>query len=319
MNKSLILLFLLIPTWLSLWSQVVPAVEENIPYLVTFGGDSDPSWGDDNFCQIFFCLIPFDFHEPFFLRVYDPDTGGNLDELKGFFNTITRFSVYGGEGCWSDTAAQSMYLKGNYKSGFLLSSKTFGGEAGYDRGYFTFGPFNPAEGEYSEKLGGRIFKIISEGISGDDGNLYKYFLSTSADRNTDIEGGNFFTYKYHFRLHDDQRKISQIYPYIDDKTISVEISNFDWDTDGLIRIFSVIKNGVICEVSDDNNWIIRKFPIFEEEKNSTLEIQFLKNQKDQIRSNNVVIAIRNQYGETLPFFVVPIGGVPVYSPKIRMR
>jgi hypothetical protein len=32
-----------------------------------------------------------------------------------------------------------------------------------------------------------------------------------------------------------------------------------------------------------------------------------------------VVGVRNQYGESLPFFVVPIGGVPVYSPKIRMR
>jgi hypothetical protein len=33
----------------------------------------------------------------------------------------------------------------------------------------------------------------------------------------------------------------------------------------------------------------------------------------------VVMAIRNQYGISLPFYVVPIGGVPVYSPKIQMK
>jgi len=56
-----------------------------------------------------------------------------------------------------------------------------------------------------------------------------------------------------------------------------------------------------------------------EEKNSTIEIQFIKNQNLQVRNNNVVIAVRNQYGESLPFYVVPIGGIPVYSPKIRMK
>ncbi len=300
-------------------AQVAPAIEENIPFLVTFGKDADITWGDDDFLQIFFCLIPFDHKDPFYIRVYDPDTGGEFDEVKGTFNTTTMFSVYAGPGCWSDTASQSIRPMGNYKSGYLLSSKTFGSDSEYDKKYYSFGPFNPQEGEYAEKLGGRVFKIIAEGLSGDDGNLYKYQLSSSNVNNVDIEGGNFFTYKYHFRLHDDQKRISQIYPYVDDKTISVEVSNFDWDKDGLIRIFSVAKNGLLCDVSNDGDWVVNRFPIIEEEKNSTLEIQFIKNQISHIKNNNVVISIRNQYGLSLPFFVIPIGGVPVYSPKIRMK
>ncbi len=40
------------------WSQSAPAEEENIPHLVTFGADAERSWGDDDFCQIFFLLVP---------------------------------------------------------------------------------------------------------------------------------------------------------------------------------------------------------------------------------------------------------------------
>jgi len=286
---------------------------------MTFGGNALTSWGDDDFCQIFFCVIPTSQTDPVYIRVYDPDTGGDLDELKGEFNTIVNFSVYAGVGCWSDTAAQSIHPSGNYKSGYLLSSKSFGADLKYDKKWYTFGPFNPAEGEYVEKLGGRVFKVIAQGISGDDGNIYKYFLSTNQLENVPVEGGNFFTYKYHFRLSDDQKRVCQIYPFVDDKTISIEVSNFDWDNDGIIRIFSVAKNGVLCDVSGEDNWIVNKFPIVAEEKNSTIEIQFIKNQNQQVRNNNVVIAVRNQYGESLPFYVVPIGGIPVYSPKIRMK
>jgi len=286
---------------------------------MTFGGDASTSWGDDDFCQIFFCLIPSSQTEPVYIRVFDPDTGGALDEVKGVFNTIINFSIYAGKGCWSDTAAQSIRLAGNYKSGYLLSSKSFGADLKYDKKWYTFGPFNPSEGEYAEKLRGRVFKIIAQGISGDDGNLYKYFLSTNQVENAAVEGGNFFTYKYHFRLSDDQKHVSQIYPFADDKTISIEVSNFDWDNDGMIRIFSIAKNGILCDVSGENNWVIRKFPITDEEKNSTIEIQFIKNQSVQIKNNNVVVAVRNQYGISLPFYVVPIGGVPVYSPKIQMK
>jgi hypothetical protein len=304
---------------LPVFSQSAPAIDENIPYLMTFGGNASTSWGDDDFMQIFFCLIPSSQTDPLYIRVYDPDTGGDLDEIKGDFNTMINFSIYGGKGCWSDTAAQSIHPSGNYKSGYLLSSKSFGFEPKYNKMWYSFGPFNPSEGEYAEKLGGRVFKIIAQGVSGDDGNLYKYFLSTSPTENVAVEGGNFFTYKYHFRLSDDQKHVSQIYPFVDDKTISIQVSSFDWDNDGIIRIFSVAKNGIICDVSGDNDWIVKEFPIITEEKNSTIEIQFIKNKTVQVKNNNVVVTVRNQYGESLPFYVVPIGGVPVYSPKIRMK
>jgi len=315
---ALVISFIL-STGIGLFSQSAPAIDENIPYLITFGGNAQTSWGDDDFCQIFYCIIPPSQTGPVYIRVYDPDTGGDLDELKGEFNTIVNFSIYGGNDCWSDTAAQVLKNSENNKSGYLLSSKSFGNEPKYDKKWYSFGPFNPSEGKSVEKLGGRVFKIVSQGISGDDGNLYKYFLSTSPNENIAVEGGNWFTYKYHFRLSDDQKHVSQIYPFVDDKTISIQISNFDWDNDGIIRIFSVAKNGILCDVSGDNNWVIREFPIVDEEKNSTVEIQFIKNQSIQIRNNNVEVIVRNQYGISLPFYVVPIGGVPVYSPKIRMK
>lgn len=300
-------------------SQSAPAVDENIPYLMTFGGNAVTSWGDDDFCQIFFWVVPASQKQPVYLRVFDPDTGGSLDELKADFNTVVSFSIYGGERCWSDTAAQSIRPSGSFKSGYLLASKSFGSDPKYDRNWYCFGPFNPSEGEYVEKLGGHVFKIIAQGVSGDDGNIYKYFLSTSASENRAVEGGNLFTYKYHFRLPDNQKQVCQIYPFADEETISVEVRNFDWDDDGTIRIFSVAKNGVMCSVSSENEWIRKVFPIVNVERNSSLEIQFIKSQTKQIKNNNVVVTVLNQYGITLPFYVIPIGGIPVYTPEIKVK
>lgn len=319
MIKNVLIILLILAAGRDLISQPAPAADENIPYLVTFGGNASTTWGDDDFCQIFFFVIPSSQTNPVYLRVFDPETGGDLDEAKGEFNTVESFSVYGGNGCWSDTAARSTHPRGNYKSGYLLTSKSFGSDPVYNKQWYSFGPINPFEGEFVEKFGGYVFKIIVQGLSGDDGNLYKYFLSTNRVDNKAVEGGNLFTYKYHFRLPDDQKQICQIYPFVDDKTISVEVSNFDWDNDGTIRVFSVAKNGIFCEVSGDNNWKTSKFPIAEEEKNSSLEIQFVKNQAIQIKNNNVVVTVKNQYGVSLPFFVIPIGGIPIYSPKIQMK
>ena len=303
----------------SVYSQNAPAVDENIPFLVTFGAQALKSYGDDDYLQVFFCVIPTSHAAPIYIRVYDPDTGGDIDEKLLNFNTTVNFSVYGGKNCWTSISTVNSITKDNCKSGFLLSSKSFGVDPKYDKKWFTFGPFNPSEGEYVQVLGGRVFKIIAQGISGNDGNLYKYFLSSRPDENVPIEGGNFFTYKYHFRLSDDQKHVSQIYPYVDDKTISIEVSNFDWDNDGMIRIFSNSKNGISCDVSGEDNWISQKFPIIDKEKNSTIEIQFIKSKSVRIVNNNVVVTVKNQYGISLPFFVVPIGGVPVYSPKIKMK
>jgi hypothetical protein len=50
-----------------------------------------------------------------------------------------------------------------------------------------------------------------------------------------------------------------------------------------------------------------------------MEIQFIKNNRTHIRNNNVVVIVQNQYGESLPFYVIPIGGRPVYNPALQFR
>ncbi|GAB4295617.1 MAG: hypothetical protein Kow0068_20190 [Marinilabiliales bacterium] len=311
--------FLLITISIISFAQPVPTEEENIPYLVTFGKQGDISWGDDDFCQVFFFRIPKDYKNPLYIRVYDPDCGGAIDEEKTGFNTKTRFSVYGGKSCYSDPDARKTNPVGNYKSGNLLASKIFDSKPDYDQKWYTFGPFNPSEGEYIDKYEGYIFKVIAEGITGDDGNLYKYYLSTQADNNKPIEGGNSFTYEYTFRLYDDAKNVSHIYPYIDENVISIKQSNFDWDDDGEIRILSVTKNCIKSKTSGDSNWAHAVHKIDDEEHNTSLDIQFRKNPFKPVKNNNVVVYITNQYGELLPFYTTPIGGIPEYKYSIGVK
>ncbi len=163
------------------------------------------------------------------------------------------------------------------------------------------------------KFDGYVFKVICDGIEGDDGNLYRYFLSTSPSENRAVEGANAFAYEYSFRMYDDPKEVSHIYPYVDDRAISVKLSNFDWDSDGFIRTVSVARKGQLSKVSAENNWVEDEFKIFDEEKNTSLDIQFIKKQSPPVKNNNVVVSVRNQYGELLPFYVIPIGGVPKYK------
>lgn len=314
---KLILLFALLIFNQLLFSQAVPAPEENIPFLVTFGKEGDKSWGDDDFCQVFFFVIPESYKEPFYIRIFDPGIGGKHDEQKGAYNTKSTYTVYGGKGTVSSKDAKRSDPTGNYKSGNLLAKKSFTTE--HDDAWYSMGPFNPTTGELSKKYGGLVFKVICEGVSGDDGNLYRYFMSTSSSKNQAIEGGNAFTFEYTFRMHDDPNEVSHIYPYIDGDVVSVLQRNFDWDNDGELKFISVIRLGVNLKKSGDGNWGKSQHKILPKEKESSLDVQFHKNKTRPSKNNNIGFIMRNQYGEAMPFYVIPIGGIPKPTGKIGIQ
>jgi hypothetical protein len=315
MTRLYYISILLIISTLAL-AQPVPNVEENIPYLMTFGPSAETSWGDDDFSQAFFFLIPEEYDQPFFIRVYDPDTGGAIDEIAGQFNTRQVYEIYGGERVWSEVDARETSPTGNYKSGTLLASRAFAENPRYDNSWYTFGPFNPAQGEYAEMFRGRIFKIICEGVAGDDGNMYRYFLSTQPDENRPIEGANAFAYEYSFRMHNNTEEVSHIYPYVEEGTISVKISNFDWDFDGNIVVISVARQGREVRVSGEDYWTDDELRVLDEEVGTSFDFRFVK-ARPLVKNNNVVVNVRNQRGETMPFYTIPIGGVPKYRGEVE--
>ena len=312
---------LFIITWATLSGQAVPGKDENIPFLVTFGKDGETSWGDDDFSSIFFFTIPKDFKQQFYIKVFDPESGGENDEIQGFFDSKTMFSVYGGKGVDPDKNEESRGLLDgvNFKTGNLLASRVFGNENRYDNKYYAFGPFNPTEGDYNEKWQSYIFKIICEGISGDDGNLYRYFLSRDPNNDLSIEGANAFTYEYTFRMWNNFNSIAHIYPYVDTGIVSIKQKNFDWDDDGAILVVSRYKQGVQVPISNEDDWKESTIPIEEAEVGKSLDFQFHKKQGNLVRNNNVVVSLENQRGDALQFFSSPIGGVPVYQPAMLIR
>lgn len=301
----------------SAFGQRVPNETENIDYLVTFGNEAPASWGDDDYTQVFFFFIPSEYTEPFYLRVFDPDVGGEIDEVKGIWDSSTKISIYGGEGAHSDKDARKVDPVGNYERGNLLDSKIFKNEPRYDNMWYTFGPFNPVEGEQdSEILRGRVFKVITKGISGDDGNLYQYFLSADPDVNEEIEGSNAFTYEYSFRLPKNTAEISHIYPFIDQNVVSITQHNFDFDFDGDLVIYSVSKNRHKMKKSANLKWASSTHEMTEAERNTTIEIQIIKQGK---ANNNMVFFLRNQYDEAVKFYTIPIGGPPRYKYIVNLE
>lgn len=298
-------------------AQQIPSPDEKIPFACTFSKDADPSWGDDDFIQIVFFVIPESWKKPVFIRIFDPEVGGKNDENHGAFNSRTRFSVYGGSRAHSEPAARSPDHAGNYKSGILLSARIFGNDNKYDDQWVSMGPFNPAEGELQPDIGGRVLKIVIEGMEGDDGNLYRLFISSDPNSNKTVEGANGFAYEYTFRLADEKGAVAHLYPFVPEGVTAVKIKVFDYDDEGMIRVVSVAKKGDVCHLSQEQSlWMESRHRVMKAEINTSLDVQFIK-QKD-IRNNNIVVFISNQYGESMPFYTTPIGGIPKYNAKINV-
>jgi hypothetical protein len=143
-----------------------------------------------------------------------------------------------------------------------------------------------------------------------------YFLSSNFDKNVPIEGGNSFTFEYSFRLPDQPLEVSHIYPFVNDNVISVKQSNFDLDNGAFMKLYSAATLSFPLDVSGNNLLVESLYYIKPPEKGKSLDIQFIIKKDSKINNNNMVFYITNQYGESLPFFSVPIGGVPKYQPKV---
>lgn len=287
-------------------AQEIPSRSENLEAIVTFGRSAPAKWGDDDHVQIFFLLIPKAYTKPIHLSIYDPGVEGKNDLVVGEADTKTKFSVYGGKSNFSNKAARGINPTGNYKSGDLIASKSFGKDFRTDQKWVKLTALNPSEGEFIEEFDGYVFKIVCEGLTGNDGNHYKYFMSSSSENRVAIPGANGFTYEYSFQLKSDKNEVAHLYPYVDKKVDYIQQNNFDFDGDGVIKINSAARNGHIQTISHDGDWQRSRVYIKPAERNNSLDIQIEK--KSDIE-NDMVFYCVNQYDEPIPFFASPLGQV----------
>lgn len=168
------------------------------PLLITYGRDAAALEGDHDHRQVVQFSVPDDADATVYLRVFDPDAGGLYDTIFGASwpvegDTETRFAVFGGDGAESiPTDPRGIAEDAELSSGTLLFEATFGSAATYDGKWHTLAALDPAAGELRD--GQRVFRLLVEGLSGDEGNLYDIFLSADPDRNADVEGARLYAY-----------------------------------------------------------------------------------------------------------------------------
>jgi hypothetical protein len=301
------------------FTQMIPSRYENVSHLMTFGPGADAKWGDDDHVQVYFFSIPANYRKNFYIKVLDPSTSGDMDQANGGFDTKTQFAVYGGKGAFSNPAARNMNPIKGYDSGVLLDKKVFGSESTYENKWYTFGPFNPKEGELIKAIDKTdkdkyYIKVIIKGISGNDGNGYKLQLCDSESNN--IQQAEAFAFEVGFRLKSKKGETAHFYPFIDEGVTNVKQNNFDFDSDGKIRLTSVVKNMHPAETSKDGSWENSIHKIVEEEFETVLDLQI---DKSSSSSNDMVIYMENQYGEALPFYSVPSAYQKKYRYKVKVN
>jgi len=192
MYRLILTIFCLIP--LADLSAQQPA--RALSQLATFGNMSEECCGDDDFSQTIFLAIPGTYEGDFFLRVFDPDCGGEYDMPTGHWETNTIFEVFGGEGCISALDARKTSPSGNYRSGIVLERQLFARESEVDGSWVTFGPFRASMGESLDTYPGyRFFKLIVEGRTGNDGNIYGLQVSRKPNAVAAIRKAVFFEYE----------------------------------------------------------------------------------------------------------------------------
>ena len=198
-------------------------------YISTFGPSADPAAGDDDNVQIVFFEVPDGVADALYVRIYDPDTGGSHDRVGpdgAFGDTTMTYSLLGEGGAYANPDARSDHPgMAGITSGTLLAQQSVG-EDGLLDGQWLPLAVNRSQGELVQ--GSRVFKLVIQGASGDDGNGYQVTISADANSNITVLGARVFAFSWCVALPTPNGAVT-VHPYVPASANRVTQFNFDFD------------------------------------------------------------------------------------------
>lgn len=207
-------------------------------YLGTYGAESEfaPGQGDDDQRQVLFFQVPEGTAQPLYVRVFDPDCGGQHDMKNGQeWDSSFEFVLYGASGAYTDPDARHPHPTTGTMSGMPLDSATFGQDTASNDQWYSFRPLDATDGE---RVGStRVFKLVIQGnpnpaseVNAADLNLYQVALSTSNTENIPPQGARIWAYSWTYLIPAEQaRTPPHMYPYIDPNVKGLVQYNWDYD------------------------------------------------------------------------------------------
>jgi hypothetical protein len=277
-------------------------------YVSTFGSAAPGAFGDDDHVQVIFFEVPDGTPGNLFIRVFDADTGGALDELYGGGGTTISYTLRGGSGAYSVQDARSSHPgPAGINSGTLLTQTVIGADAAYDSNWgLVFGPHSAGEGELVGSR--RVFKLAVEGASGNDGDLYNVALSTDPLANTAPAGSRVFAYSWTFPLASGSPQ--WLYPYVPTGTSTFDQHNWDMDNPpGTMMLHTPVRDFVVPDsgISGDSTEANSPHSVASEENGATWTVTM---NFSFAGLNDLTFWVENGAGADLAIFTRPTTAPP---------
>ncbi len=257
--------------------------------FVTYGLNGNPKEGDNDSKQIFFIQVDKDYNDSLVVELFDADCQGNIDKaFRKKFNSQFRFSIYGGIKDSSKKFIVDSYpVYKCFRNGKLIKEIFVSDDSSYDNHWVKFVQLDKNSGEFSN--GAYYFKLLVEGISGDDANIFNIRVLSNDENKIKI-----FNYEPTIHLLPKMEMVQL--RFNSGENASLIIKNYDADN-AKISLATPYRKNIRLTSSGDGNWKSNKIPLRPFEYNEVCAIQFGPGGRS---SNDAVFAIDTEDGRSIP-------------------
>jgi PKD repeat protein len=270
------------------------AAAQETPLSVTYGPKASTGEGDPDFRELIFLSVPESVKDRLYVRVFDPDTGGEHDLIYGgAADTETRFRLFG-----SDSADSGAVSGGpepgleRLAAGKVLDERVIGESPALDDRWETVFSALPEQGE---AVGGRrIFRLQVEGTAGDDANLYSVTLSLRDRRNLAPDRLEIIDFKPTVRVPDAQH-VTELRFMVPADAERLKVRNFDAANANIS--FVTAFRSVPLPASGQNEWREDEVAVQPDERGKIAALVFGGGEEIP---NDVTFQIIDQAGQALP-------------------
>lgn len=282
----------------------------DVPLLVTYGADAPSREGDPTHRQIIYIDLPASLTERVYLRLFDPDTGGEHDLVYTSADTETRFSLFGGDGAFAgDEATGRGIAPAELTGGTLISEKSYTDDARTDGQWASMALFSASQGE--KRGDRRIFRLVVDGAAGNDGNLYGVAVSLRDRRALPPEGAKLFSYAPTIRV-PNSSTLTELRFQAPDTEAELAVDNFD-AAYGNIALTTAFRS-VRLTASGQDQWRSDTVSLRPNEQGRAAAVTL---QGGSEIPNDATFYITVKADKLLPLDLPPFNWVPNRRPKIR--
>ncbi|UEM25191.1 PKD domain-containing protein (plasmid) [Skermanella mucosa] len=264
------------------------------PLSVTYGPKALPVEGDDDHREVILLSVPQDSREQLFLRVFDPDLGGEHDLVYGKPDTQARFRLFGGAGASTDAGTE-------------LAARDFALDPESDGKWTTLAAFDPEDGELMD--GRRVFRLVVEGLGGDDANLFTATVSLRDHRNLEPPGLQVLAYRPTVRM-PDKRSVAELRFLVPADARSLTVANFD-AANGEVSFASAFRSQPLA-ASGQGDWRSTTVALAPGEAGQTAAILFGGGEEVP---NDATFTVTDDQGRPVPIALPALAKRPNQRPQ----